>query len=308
MRVGAVDIGTNSTRLLIADVHEERVRELDRRSQVTRLGDGVDATGELGDEPMQRVFATLDAYREAIDERGCEATVAVLTSAVRDASNGAEFTAQVCDRYGLDARTIEGEEEAQLTFLGATAGRAARGGAALLVIDIGGGSTELVVGEDHDVSFHVSTQTGVVRQSERHLESDPPRAEELQALAGEVADIIERSVPDAVRTSVAEAIGVAGTATSCAAIEQALDPYDPNRVNGYALELGTCELLLARLAAMPLADRREVVGLHPDRAPTIVAGVVILVEVLRAFGLEQVEVSEHDLLWGAALRRAARAS
>lgn len=308
MRVGVVDIGTNSTRLLIADVDEGHVRELDRRSQVTRLGDGVDATGELGEEPMQRVFATLEAYRAAIDERGCAATVAVLTSAVRDASNGSDFTTQVCDTYGLDARTIEGEEEAQLTFLGATTGRAARGGPALLVIDIGGGSTELVVGEGHEASFHVSTQTGVVRQSERHLASDPPGPDELQALATEVGDIIERSVPDDVRASVAEAIGVAGTATSCAAIELALDPYDPNRVNGHALELGTCELLLARLAAMPLAERREVVGLHPDRAPTIVAGVVILIEVMRAFGLEQVEVSEHDLLWGAALRRATPAA
>ena len=303
MRVGVVDIGTNSTRLLIADVRDEGVHELDRRSQVTRLGDGVDATGELSEESMQRVFATLDAYREAIDENECEATVAVLTSAVRDASNGSEFTEEVRDRYDLDARTIAGEEEAQLTFLGATAGRAAQRGE-LLVIDIGGGSTELVVGGDHEVSFHVSTQAGVVRQSERHLRSDPPEPDELQALAAEVREVVEDSVPESVRGSVAEAIGVAGTATSCAAIEQELDPYDPNQVQGYGLELGSCELLLARLAAMTLAERREVVGLHPDRAPTIIAGVVILIEVLRAFGLEQMEVSEHDLMWGAALRRA----
>jgi exopolyphosphatase/guanosine-5'-triphosphate,3'-diphosphate pyrophosphatase len=303
MRVGVVDIGTNSTRLLIADVRDEGVRELDRRSQVTRLGDGVDASGELGEEAMERVFATLDAYREAIDENECDATVAVLTSAVRDASNGSRFTDEVCDRYELDARTIAGEEEAQLTFLGATAGRRDQPGD-LLVIDVGGGSTELVVGKGHEVSFHVSTQAGVVRQSERHLRSDPPEPEELQDLGAEVRDIVERSVPDSVRGSVAEAIGVAGTATSCAAIEQELEPYDPNRVQGYVLELGSCELLLARLAAMPLSERREVVGLHPDRAPTIVAGVVILIEVLRAFGLEEMEVSEHDLMWGAALRRA----
>lgn len=309
MRVGVVDIGTNSTRLLIGDVHDGGVHELDRRSQVTRLGDGVDASGELGAEPMERVFATLDAYREALDEHDCEASIAVLTSAVRDAANGADFTAQVCERYGLEARTIEGEEEAELTFLGATAGRrTADPETSLLVIDIGGGSTELVVGEDHEVSFHVSTQTGVVRQSERHLRSDPPAPEELQALGAEVADIIESSVPEPVRRSVVQAIGVAGTATSCAAIEQALDPYDPNRVQGYRLELGSCELLLARLAAMPLAERRDVVGLHPDRARTIVAGVVILIEVLRAFGLEQLEVSEHDLMWGAALNHATSGS
>jgi exopolyphosphatase/guanosine-5'-triphosphate,3'-diphosphate pyrophosphatase len=304
MRVGVVDIGTNSTRLLICDVHHEGIHELDRRSQVTRLGDGVDASGELSEESMQRVFATLDAYRDALDEQGCETAVAVLTSAVRDAANGADFTDEVRGRYGLEARTIDGEEEAQLTFRGATAGRASRG-EPLLVIDVGGGSTELVIGEDHDVSFHVSTQTGVVRGSERHLKSDPPAPEELQALGAEVRSIVEDSVPDALRASVVEAIGVAGTATSCASIEQELDPYDPNAVQGYVLELGSCELLLARLAAMPLAERREVVGLHPDRAPTIVAGVLILIEVLRTFGLEQMEVSEHDLMWGAALRAAA---
>jgi exopolyphosphatase/guanosine-5'-triphosphate,3'-diphosphate pyrophosphatase len=303
MRVGVVDIGTNSTRLLVADVDGGAVHELDRRSQVTRLGAGVDSSGELGDEPMQRVFATLDAYREAIDRHDCESTIAVLTSAVRDAANGAWFTEQVNERYNLQARTIDGAEEAQLTFLGANAGRPA-GGEPLLVIDIGGGSTELVVGEERKVSFHVSTQTGVVRQSERHLRSDPPAVHELQALAAEVAEVIETSVPASVRGSVTRGIAVAGTATSCAAIEQELDPYDPNRVHGYVLELGSCELLLARLAAMPLAERREVVGLHPDRAPTIVAGVAILIEALRAFGLEQVEVSEHDLLWGAALRGA----
>ena len=308
MRVGVVDIGTNSTRLLIGDVHDEGVHELDRRSQVTRLGDGVDATGKLSDESMQRVFATLDAYREAIEEQECEARVAVLTSAVRDAANGSVFTDEVRERYGFEARTIDGEEEAQLTFRGATAGRAGDRDAALLVIDVGGGSTELVVGEDHDVSFHVSTQTGVVRQSERHLASDPPAPHELQALAAEVREIVEGSVPDAVRGSVVEAVGVAGTATSSAAIELELDPYDPNRVQGHVLELGSCELLLARLAAMSLAERREVVGLHPDRAPTIVAGVAILIEVLRAFGLEQMEVSEHDLMWGAALRCAAARS
>lgn len=304
MRVGVVDIGTNSTRLLIADVDDAGVHELDRRSQVTRLGEGVDANGELGDEPMQRVFATLDAYWEAIDERGCEAAIAVLTSAVRDAANGADFTTQVGERYGFDARTLDGDQEAQTTFLGATTGRAGTHRAPVVVIDIGGGSTELVVGQGDEVSFHVSIQTGVVRQSERHLGSDPPAPDEVQALAAEVSDTIERSVPAEVRSGVAEAIGVAGTATSLAAIELELDPYDPNRVQGHVLELGTCELLLARLAGMPLAERREVVGLHPDRAPTIVAGVVILIEALRAFGLEELEVSEHDLMWGAALSRA----
>jgi len=301
MRVAVVDIGTNSTRLLVAEVGADlSVRQLHRESIVTRLGEGVDASGRLADAPMQRVFHVLERYRAKIDEHGATRTVAVLTSAVRDASNGAEFTAIVRERYRLDARTIGGDEEAALTFAGATSERT-HNGAQTLVVDIGGGSTEFVVGRDGEVLFHVSTQAGVVRQSERHLHDDPPPPDQLQALAAEVQTIIATAVSEDVRASVQAAIAVAGTATQCAAIELALDPYDPARVHGHTLELGTCELLLARLAQMDNDQRREVVGLHPDRAPTIVAGIAMLIETLRAFGLERIEVSEHDILRGAAL-------
>jgi exopolyphosphatase/guanosine-5'-triphosphate,3'-diphosphate pyrophosphatase len=318
VRVAVVDIGTNSTRLLIAEVHERRVTaELERESRVTRLGQGVDETGALADEAMERVFAVLTDYREKIDAGGVDATTAVLTSAVRDASNGADFTATVRERFGLDAQTIPGEEEAALTFLGATSERGASaegpgggerpgggGGAAEeVVVDIGGGSTEVVVGRGNEVTFFVSMQVGVVRQTERHLDSDPPTPDELTALATEVESIIGREVPGEVRERVKHAIAVAGTATSSAAIDLALDPYDPEAVHGHALGLPRLDELLARLAQMPNEERRDVVGLHPDRAPTIVAGLAVLIEVLRAFGLEEVEVSEHDILRGAALRR-----
>jgi exopolyphosphatase/guanosine-5'-triphosphate,3'-diphosphate pyrophosphatase len=307
MRVGVVDIGTNSTRLLVAEVRDGSIRELERRSEVTRLGQGVDASGALAPEAQERVFGVLDSYREAIEAHGCEVTTAVLTSAVRDASNGAEFTAQVRERYGLDARTIDGDTEAQLTFLGATAERGAHDPGGLVVIDIGGGSTEYVVGEDGEMTFHVSTQAGVVRQTERHLHSDPPAHAELEALAAEVREIVGREVPADVRARVGHAVAVAGTATSCAAIDQELEPYDPAKVHGYRIQEGALELMLARLAEMTVEQRRSVPGLHPDRAPTIVAGVVILLEALRAFGLNEVEVSEHDILWGAALAVAADA-
>ena len=288
MRVAVIDIGTNSTRLLVADAEDGRLQERDRRTWVTRLGEGVDATGELGEEPMRRVRSVVAEYLAAIRDHGCEASTAVLTSAVRDASNGRAFAATLRRDYGLDARVLDGDEEARLTYLGATAGQP-EGTTPVVVIDIGGGSTEFVTGTGGGVGFHVSTQIGVVRQTERHLKSDPPAPEELQALADEV------------RVGVGDGIAVAGTATSCAAIAQALDPYDPLRVHGYRLEEGTCELLLARLAALALAERRHVVGLHPDRAPTIVAGVVILLESLRAFGLTAAVVSERDILHGAAL-------
>ncbi|MBB4661774.1 Ppx/GppA family phosphatase [Conexibacter arvalis] len=307
MRIGAVDIGTNSTRLLIADVAPDgRIVELDRRSQVTRLGDRVDLSGRLDDAAVGRVFATLDAYRDALDaaEVPADARLAVLTSAVRDAANGADFATQVRDRYGLDAQTIAGEREAQLTFLGATHDRDPDDATPLLVYDIGGGSTELVVGHAGDVDFHVTTQAGVVRQTERHIRHDPPRPHELQSLAAEIRRILDALVPQEVRSRAQAAIGVAGTATSLAAIDQELEPYDPARVHGYVAELGTAELQLARLAQLPLTARQQIRGLHPDRAPVIVAGLVILIEVLRAFGFRRTEVSEHDILHGVLLERA----
>jgi exopolyphosphatase/guanosine-5'-triphosphate,3'-diphosphate pyrophosphatase len=307
VRVAVVDIGTNSTRLLIADVTADGcLTQLLKESTVTRLGEGVDATGRLAEQPMQRVFDTLSRYLAQIHEHGVAATTAVLTSAVRDAANGAEFAAEVRERFGLDARTIDGDEEAALTFAGATSERAADH-REIVVVDIGGGSTELVTGRDGEVDFHVSTQAGVVRQTERHLHDDPPPPEGLQALAAETQAIFTNAVPQELRERVQAAIAVAGTATSCAAIELELDPYDPERVHGHVLTLGTCEMLLARLAQMTDDERREVVGLHPDRAPVIVAGTAMLVEVLRAFGLDEVEVSEHDILRGAALRLASSA-
>jgi exopolyphosphatase/guanosine-5'-triphosphate,3'-diphosphate pyrophosphatase len=162
----------------------------------------------------------------------------------------------------------------------------------------------LVVGAHGDVAFHVSLQMGVVRQTERHLHSDPPTAAELHALALDARTLIERDVPAAERHGVARAIAVAGTATALAAIDQALEPYDRTRVHGYRLDLTTTRLLLARLASMPLEERRRLRGLHPDRAATIVAGAAILVEVLKAFGLDGFEASENDILRGAALQRA----
>jgi exopolyphosphatase/guanosine-5'-triphosphate,3'-diphosphate pyrophosphatase len=302
VRVGVVDIGTNSTRLLVAEVRDREVEELDRRSIVTRLGQGVDATGRLADEAVGRVRAALAEYRRSLDEHGVERTIGVLTSAVRDAANGSDFVAGVREEFGLDARTIPGEEEARLTFLGATSSRGED--ESLVVVDIGGGSTELVIGRGREVSFSVSTQVGVVRHTERHLADDPPTRPQLEALADDARRTFEADMPAELRGVPARAVAVAGTATSLGAIDLGLDPYDPAAVEGHELSLARCGELLEGLAAMRNAARREVVGLHPDRAPTIVAGVVILREALLLFGLDRVTVSEHDVLYGAALELA----
>ena len=180
MRVAVIDIGSNSTRLLIADREEDHVvDELERRSVVTRLGAGVDANGQLQEDAMQRVFATLDEFKEAIERGNPDKKIAVLTSAVRDATNGAEFAETVRDLYGFEPHVLKGDEEAELTFLGATSERDPKDQTPTLVVDIGGGSTELVIGSGREAGFHVSTQAGVVRQTERHIKTDPPSPDEL---------------------------------------------------------------------------------------------------------------------------------
>jgi exopolyphosphatase / guanosine-5'-triphosphate,3'-diphosphate pyrophosphatase len=285
--VAVIDIGTNTTRLLVAEVEDGKVVELERRTTITSLGQGVDATGRLAQEAMDRVAEAIAVYREVIDRIGADRVVALATSAMRDAENGPEFRDFLQERFGIDARTISGDEEARLTFLGATSDR--NDDRESVVIDIGGGSTEYVVGRPgNDPEFHVSTQMGSVRYTERYLDNDPPEHEELAQLATAVRE----TVPD---VSVGQGIAVAGTATSLAAIDGA------EQVHGYRLPLATCERLVAMLAALPVEERREVRGLHPDRAPTIVAGAVILTESIRSIGLSEVEVSGRDILHGAAL-------
>lgn len=299
-RVAVIDVGTNSTRLLVADVAGDRVEPLRRISTVTRLGRGVDLSGHLSSEAIEDVCAAIADYMTLIEELGAEAVETIATSAVRDADNGSAFIAELRERFALSARVLDGEEEARLTYLGAT--HEAPPTVPTLVVDIGGGSTELIVGHDSEISFHDSMQVGVVRHSERHIASDPPTASELEELAADVRGAIERSLTPDVRAE--RGIAVAGTPTSLAAVEQGLEPYDPAKVHGHVLALPQIQRMLSRLASLPLAKRAEVPGLHPDRAPTIVAGVVILVEAMRAFGLEQVTVSEHDILYGTAIAAA----
>jgi exopolyphosphatase/guanosine-5'-triphosphate,3'-diphosphate pyrophosphatase len=299
-RVAVIDVGTNSTRLLVADVAGGRVSPLERRSTVTRLGRGVDLSGHLSSEAIEDVCRAIGGYMEMIRKLEAETIDAIATSAVRDADNGGAFIAELRERFALSARVLDGEEEARLTYLGATS--EALPSEPTLVVDIGGGSTELIVGSGREISFHDSLQAGVVRHTERHVASDPPTASELEALATDVRGLIEASVGAGVQAK--RGIAVAGTPTSLAAVEMELEPYDPSRVHGHVLALPSIQRMLSRLASAPLAERVEIPGLHPDRAPTIVAGVVVLIETMRAFGLEEITVSEHDILYGTALAAA----
>jgi exopolyphosphatase / guanosine-5'-triphosphate,3'-diphosphate pyrophosphatase len=228
---------------------------------------------------------------------------AMATSAVRDASNGAMFLAELRERFALDAEILDGAEEARLTYVGAYAERPPA--AKTMVVDIGGGSTELVIGDGPAVGFYASLQAGTVRHTERHITNDPPLASELEELAGDVQGLIDEALEGAALAQASFGIGVAGTPTSLAAIDQSLDPYDPAMVHGYRMSLESIQRMLSQLAAMPLAERVRVPGLHEGRAPTIVAGVIILIQVMRAFGLAEIEASEHDILWGAALEAGA---
>jgi exopolyphosphatase/guanosine-5'-triphosphate,3'-diphosphate pyrophosphatase len=296
-RVAVIDIGSNSTRLLVADVEDGRVSPIERRSTVTRLGRGVDLSGRLATEAIEAACGAVDPYVATVREMGVEAVDAIATSAVRDAENGSAFIAELRERFALSARVLDGEEEARLTYMGATSETAPE--VPTLVIDIGGGSTEMIVGEGRQIEFHTSLQAGVVRHSERHLVHDPPIPVELEALATDLRALIEAATVGAPRAEAG--IAVAGTPTSLAAIELELEPYDPKRVHGHVLELRSIQRMLSRLASAPLAQRAEIPGLHADRAPTIVAGVVTLVEAMRAFDLERITVSEHDILYGAAI-------
>jgi exopolyphosphatase/guanosine-5'-triphosphate,3'-diphosphate pyrophosphatase len=299
-RVGVIDVGTNSSRLLVADVVGGRLTEVERRSRVTRLGRGVDLSGHLAAEAIEDVCAAIGEYVGILEGLGAEKVDAIATSAVRDADNGGAFIAELRERFALSARVLDGEEEARLTYLGATSERLPS--RPTLVVDIGGGSTELIVGQGKEISFHTSLQAGVVRHTERHISSDPPTAVELESLATDIRMLIDGRIPDGLAAE--QGIAVAGTPTSLAAIEMELDPYDPERVHEHELVLPAIQRTFSRLASSPLSNRVQIPGMHPDRAPTIVAGVVILVEAMRAFGLERIAVSEHDILYGTAIAAA----
>jgi exopolyphosphatase / guanosine-5'-triphosphate,3'-diphosphate pyrophosphatase len=280
MIVAAIDLGTNTTRLLVGGVENGGVEELHRETRITRLGEGVDARRRLLPVPIARVRNTLSDYRRTAESLGAERTLLVATSAVRDAENGEAFLGEIEWSYGFATRLLSGDEEAQMTRRGV-----GELGATTLLVDIGGGSTELVLD-----GFNTSLPIGSVRFTERHGDEVAASVEAARAL-----------LPDLEPEG---AVGVAATITSLAALDLGLDEYDRDRVHGHVLTRDGARTQLERLAAQPLEERRRVPALEPERAPVIVAGGAILVAILEAYRLEAIRVSERDLLDGAALAAA----
>jgi len=301
-RVAAVDIGTNSTRLLVADVTDGRIADVERETRITRLGEGVDKRRRLLPVPVARVRNVLSDYRRRLESLGAERTLAIATSAIRDAENGEAFLGEIEWSYGFATRLLSGHDEALMMFRGVTSERKLDAGT--VIVDVGGGSTELVAAEPDGVRWHDSLDIGSVRLTERFLHGDPPSAEELDACARAVQALLSESVPDEIRTHTASAIGVAGTITSIAALALELEEYDRERIHGSRLTAGALEEQLHRLASVPLAERRQLRPLDPERAPVIVAGAVIARETMSFFGVDVLEISERDILDGAALAAA----
>lgn len=300
-RRAAVDIGTNSVRLLVVEPDGTPVR---RELEITRLGAGVDRNGRLDDAAVERTLAVLRRYRDTWQRLGATPTRIAATSAVRDAADRDRFLAAVRELTGVEPEVLTGQEEATLTFRGAVG--AVTAPRPCTVMDIGGGSTELIVGDDHDrVRGAVSLQLGCVRLTERCLHHDPPTADELDRARAEVAAALDHAerVLSAAGAHLGDArtlIGVAGTVTTLAALHLGLDRYDPTRIHGTVLPTAGVRTLLDRLVALPAAARRELGPIQPGREDVIVGGALILLGVLERCRADAVVASEADILDGLA--------
>jgi exopolyphosphatase / guanosine-5'-triphosphate,3'-diphosphate pyrophosphatase len=298
-RLGAVDIGTNSTRLMVADVdgHDAPLHTVDRRMRITRLGQGVDATRRFAPEAIERTVAVLREYRGALEHHDVTRVRAVATSAARDATNRDDFFVPARDALGgVELELVSGDEEARLSFLGATTGLDEP--SPYLVVDIGGGSTEFIVGTTGPEGS-LSVDIGCVRLTEHYLHGDPPTAEELSQAVSVVRDHladVARELPG-VRDA-HTLVGLAGTITTVAAIEMGLPEYDAEKIHHFRLTKAAAEDVFRTLATESVAQRRHNPGLDPARADVIVGGTIVLVSILRAFGFDEMLVSEADILDG----------
>jgi exopolyphosphatase/guanosine-5'-triphosphate,3'-diphosphate pyrophosphatase len=312
-RVAAIDCGTNSIRLLVADVPPAGAHtDLLRRMEIVRLGQGVDATGRLAPEAIERTRRVLAEYAEQARELGASAVRMVATSATRDAANRADFERMVKATLGQPPDVVPGGEEAELSFLGATASLGAAAAAhgsppprpPFLVVDIGGGSTEFVLGDSSGVHAARSVDIGCVRLTERHLHGDPPTADQVGRAEADIRAALA-DVAAAVPVGEAESlVGLAGSVTTVAALALDLPEYDPVAIHGSRIGVDAVRAVTADLLAATRERRAALPVMHPGRVDVIGAGALVLRVVMDAFGMEEVVVSEHDILDGIALRLA----
>jgi len=301
MQVAAIDCGTNSIRLLIADIDEAgRIHDVVRLMRIVRLGQGVDRTGEFHPEALERTFAACDDFRNIIAEHRVERIRFVATSATRDARNRDVFINGVVQRLGVSPEVISGAEEADLSFQGALSALAPDVARPVLVVDIGGGSTEFVLGVNSPESS-ISVDIGCVRMTERHFGDEAPTPDRITAVRLDVREVLKR-VADAVPIERAETmVGLAGTVTTVAAMTLNLTEYDPDVLHGCWVSQEQIRDAADRLAAMSRDDRAALGFMHPGRVDVIVGGALVLDEICQAVGLPGAVVSEHDILDGIAL-------
>ena len=300
MRVAAIDCGTNSLRLLVADVPAAGdLVDVTRDMEIVRLGQGVDRTGRLATEAIERTRVALAGYTARLRALGAERVRMVATSASRDAANADEFRAMVRATLGVDPEVVSGDEEARLSFTGAVRGLPAGAEPPYLVVDIGGGSTEFVRGTS-TVDSALSVDVGCVRMTERHLHGDPPSAAEIAAAEGDVGAAVDRALAAVGGRSGGTLVGLAGSVTTVAAIALGLDRYRPERIHGARIGYPDVATVTADLLAATRAERLALPVMHPGRADVIGAGALILREIMRRSGADSVIASEHDILDGIA--------
>lgn len=298
--VATIDIGTNSVLLLIAERRGSGLVALEEHATITRLGENVDKRRRLEDAAVERTLACLSEYAARIRARGCARVAVTGTSAMRDAEGGEGFRARAAELLGTAPRVISGAEEARLTFFGGLSGVTVPAGP-VAVFDIGGGSTEIILGEISEqgrpsVREAISLDIGSVRLTERHVRSDPPRPEEIAAAVADVEAALARA-PD-IRD--ATLVGVAGTVTTIAAIARRVDPYDAGLIHGATLRDEEVFAVCEQLASLPLAERVKLPGLSPKRADVIVCGASLCATLLRRAGAKRLFVSDRGVRWGLA--------
>jgi len=296
-KYAVIDIGTNSIRMLLAEVKDGEIKNSTKVLEMTRIGKGVNKTKRLSDDAMDRSIDALRKFKDLAIDYGASEIKAIATSAVRDALNKDEFITRVKEELGMEINVISGEKEAELGFAGVIYGNMSKS-QDILVIDIGGGSTEFIIGVGNEIKYRTSIDVGAVRMTDKHISTDPISDDEFNNLAQDIEKILRDVIVKIKEYNIEEVFGIGGTVTTLAAIDQNLDMYDRNKVHNYKLKTYEIEDMIDRFKSLNNDARKKIRGLQPKRADIILAGSIILYEILKALGVEQIIISDYDNLEG----------